>query len=239
MGKYYPAASGASVAECVRVPHEEEPAMRKLTIPGATALIIALAASCALAQDTGATIVFRPDGMALYQGTGDAIAPEPATEPIIIGNFRLLGFVLPGESNLDYVGLVIPYRGALNQRMVNLETTWGSPQGLALLCEAVEPADPVGFRVRAWAHRRGARGSWLAMDLAPGHTRVGEMPAGVRNRRYLGEMHRWYVQTDMPTLYGDDDPRSEFSIVLKVGGWGSWWIKRIEIKAWPGTGGGD
>jgi len=209
--------------------------MRQLQAVGAVALIVTLAASCALAQGTGATIVFRPDGMALYEGTGDDMAPEPATEPIAIGNFRLLGFELPSESRLDYVGLVMPYRGALNQRTVNLETTWGSPQGLALLCEAIEPADPVGFRVRAWAHRRGDKGSWLAMTLAPGHTRIGDEPAVVQNRRYLGDMHRWYVETDMPTLYDDDEVQPEFSIVLKVGGWGSWWIKRIEIKAWPGA----
>ncbi len=209
--------------------------MRQLQAVGAVALIVALTASCALAQGTGATIIFRPDGMALYEGTGDEMAAEPATEPITIGNFRLLGFEPPSESNLDYVGLVMPYRGALNQRMVNLATTWGSPQGLALLCEAVEPTDPVGFRVRAWAHRRGDKGSWLAMTLAPGHTRIGEMPAVVQNRRYLGETHRWYVETDMPTLYDDHEVQPEFSIVLKVGGWGSWWIKRIEIKAWPGV----
>ena len=48
-------------------------------------------------------------------------------------------------------------------------------------------------------------------------------------------MHRWYVETDMATLCDDDDPESDFSIVLKVGGWGSWWIKQIEIRAWPGV----
>jgi len=213
--------------------------MRQLRLIGAALLGIVVATSYVAAQDFGATIVFTTDEMLVYEGTGEMMAETPTTEPITVGNFRILRVILPSESRLDYVGLVMPYRGMIDERAADLDTRWGARKGLALLCEVVDPMAPIGLRMRAQGHRRGDNAVWLDLMLAPGHTQIGRIPAVTQSHRYLGELHRWYVQTDLPTIYDSDDPGDTFSIVLKADGRAGFWLKRLEIKRWPTVLAGD
>jgi 23S rRNA-/tRNA-specific pseudouridylate synthase len=42
----------------------------------------------------------------------------PSEEPVTVGNFRILRVAPPSASTLSYVGLILPFRGALNEEVV-------------------------------------------------------------------------------------------------------------------------
>jgi hypothetical protein len=181
-------------------------------------------------------VTFTDGDVRVYEGTGDTRACEPTSAAVTIGNFRIIDVRLPNESNLDYVGLVMPFRGLLNERGADLDRRWGSDEGLALICEMVDPAAPIGFRMRAHARRRmlHSPGAWLELNLARHAHDDDAIPATARNRRFGGDMQHWYIESDLPTIYDTESPESDrFAIVLDAGGRGSFWIKWIEIKPWP------
>lgn len=199
--------------------------------PIATVVVVALALCCAagaFAQSPGATIVFNVDGMLLYEGTGETMMPCAPNMPITVGNFRITEVRLPSDAIFQFTGLVLPQRGAIDDRLVVLDNSWDSPQGPALLCEVIDPMMPIGFRLRTESYRRGDNSTWLGLMLAPGHTRVGAMRPVEQSRRFTSDP-TWYVQTDAQIA----DDAARFSIVLDVGGHGSFSIKQVEIKSWP------
>ncbi len=198
-------------------------------IMAVVAVVLALGcAAGAFAQNPGATIVFNVDGMLLYEGTGEMMMPCAPNMPITVGNLRLTEVRLPSDAIFGFTGLIMPQRGAIDERLVVLDNSWDSPQGLALLCEVIDPMMPIGFRLRTDSYRRGDNSTWLGLMLSPGHNRVGEMRPVEQSRRFTSDP-TWYVQADA----GVADDASRFSIELDVGGHGSFSIKQIEIKAWP------
>ncbi|MFP4248030.1 MAG: hypothetical protein ACLFU7_00140 [Armatimonadota bacterium] len=214
--------------------------MRIAQVTATALVLVAVVAGAAHAQNDGVTITFTDTKTLIYQGTGDMRAATPADCPITVGNFRITRVHLPAQSNLDDVGLVIPFRGALSERMVNLDPRWGGAEPLALICEVIDPEQPIGFRARAHARARmyHSPGSWLEMNLARGPKDTRPIPASAQNKRFSGDMHRWYALSDINEIYhrAENAPVPEndrFAILLSTGERGSWWIKSLELKAWP------
>lgn len=196
-----------------------------------TLISVVLALGCAaggFAQNPGVTIVFNCDGMQVYRGTGETMTPCTSDTPITVGNLRLSAVALPRAAIFEFTGLVLPQRGGPDDRLVVVDDSCDSPQGLALLCEVIDPRAPVGFRVRTDSYRRGDTSTWLGLMLAPGHTRAGELRPVEQSRRFTSSP-TWYAQFDPDLLRGS----SQFSIVLDVGGHGSFSIRQIEIRPWP------
>jgi len=199
--------------------------------PMMAVVVVVLALSCAagvFAQNPGATITFDGEGMMVYQGTGSMMTPCAMDMPITVGNFRITRVALPSDARFEFTGLVVPQRGAIDERLVTLDNSWDSPQGIALLCEVIDPMAPLGFRLRTDSYRRGDNSTWLELMLNDEHSRVGEIPAVEQARRFASSP-TWYAQVDPMMLDGSP----EFSIVLAVGGHGSFSVKQIEIKSWP------
>lgn len=199
-------------------------------------ILAAVVAGASYAQDEGATITFTDTETLIFQGTGEMRAEAPMPCPVVVGNFRIIEVRLPSEANRDYVGLVIPFRGALNERMANLDPRWGGANPLALVCEVIDPSRPIGFRLRAHARAREVHspGTWLELNLGRGPRDSAPIPATVQNRRINGDMQRWYVLSSIQEVYRKQDPeRDRFAIMLDTGGRGSWWIKWLELKSWP------
>ncbi|MGM0494907.1 MAG: hypothetical protein ACQER1_18385 [Armatimonadota bacterium] len=214
--------------------------MRIATMTTTALVLVAVVAGAAHAQNDGVTITFTDTKTLIYEGTGETRAEMPVDCPVTVGNFRITRVHLPSEANLDHVGLVIPFRGALSERMVNLDPRWGGAEPLALICEVIEPEQPIGFRARTHARVRmfHSPGSWLEMNLGRGHRDTRPIPASTQNKRFSGDMHRWYVLSDMNEIYhrAEDAPVPEndrFAILFSTGERGSWWIKSLELKAWP------
>lgn len=202
-------------------------------------LLLVVTAGFAPAKDGGVTIDFTDRQVRLYEGTGEMRAPDHTDQPVTVGNLRITKVRLPGDSNRDFVGLVFPFRGLLDELAVNLDRRWGSTRGLALICEAIDADAPIGFRMRAHARRRmlHAPGAWLELQLGRSATDDHAIPATLQNRRAGGDMHYWYVDSDLPTILRVDDPETDrFAILLNAGGRGSFWIKWLEIKEWPSAG---
>jgi len=221
---------------------EEGSAMRTLSAVPAAVVLVAIVTAAAVAQDRGATVTFTGGHLVVYEGTGETKMECPQTQPVTVGNLRIVDVIPPSESNFDNFGLVMPFRGALNERAVNLETRWGSRQGLALVCEAIDPTAPIGFRMRVHARRRmvHAHGVTLNLELARDPDRRHRIPAVRPSGRIFGDMHAWYVLTDLPTIHESGDPDdNEFAIILDVEGRGSFWLKWLEIKRWPTVLGAD
>ncbi len=214
--------------------------MRALKAVAMSVILVAVLIGTAHAQDEGATITFTDTRVDIYEGTGDVRAAEPMNCPVTVGNFRITKVRLPAQSNLDNVGLVIPFRGALSERMVDLDYRWGARGALALLCEVIDPEQPIGFRLRTHARVRmfHSPGAWLELKLGRGWKDDRAIPAAAQNKRFTGELQRWYVQSDMNEIYhrAETAPVPEdqsFAILLDTGERGSWWIKWLEIKPWP------
>lgn len=208
--------------------------MRACRIAAVSLILTALIAGMGYAQDAGATVTFTGTETRIYQGTGEMREMMPL--PITVGNFRILDVRLPAESNRDNVGLVIPFRGAMNEHMVNLDPRWGGARPLVLVCEAIDPSMPIGFRVRGHARAREVHspGTWLALELGRGPKDDRPIPASDYNARFNGDTHTWYVLSSLPEIYRREDPQStRFTIMLDTYERGSWWIKWLEIKEWP------
>jgi len=214
--------------------------MRSLRALTMSLIILTVLVGAVYAQDEGATITFTDTQINIYQGTGEMRAEQPMDCPVQVGNFRITKVRLPAESNLDNVGLVIPFRGALSERMVDLDYRWGGEGALALLCEVIDPEAPIGFRLRTHARVRmfHSPGAWLELKLGRGWKDDQAIPADEQNKRFNGELQRWYSLTNINQIYhrAEDAPVPEsdaFAILLDTGERGSWWIKRLEIKPWP------
>ncbi len=210
--------------------------MRAFRISVTAFALVAICAGSAFAQDEGATITFTNTETLIYRGTGDMRAKEPLDCPITVGNLRITDVRLPSESNLDNVGLVIPFRGALSERMVHLDPRGDGAARLALICEVIDANEPIGFRMRTHARVRmfHSPGAWLELNLGRGPKDDRPIPAMTQNKRFTGEMHRWYVSSSIDDIYRKQDrERDRFAILLDTGERGSWWIKWLEIKSWP------
>lgn len=210
--------------------------MRVLQVTLLAAILLAAAITVLPAHDCGATIDFTDLRVRMYEGAGDARAPEPTDQPIVVGNLRITAVQLPSEAKLEYVGLVFPFRALLDEAGVNLDRTWGSSQPVALICEAIDVEAPISFRLRAHARRRmmHAPGAWLELQLGRDARDSDAIPAMVQNRRAGGEGQHWYIDSDLPTILRLDEPETDrFAILLNAGGRGSFWVKSIEIKPWP------
>lgn len=210
--------------------------MRALRAVVTTLTLVAVMAGALYAQDEGATITFTNTKTLVYQGTGEMRAETPMECPITVGNFRITDIRMPSQANLDYVGLVIPFRGALNERMVDLDPRWDGSGPLVLMCEVIDPEAPIGFRMRAHARVRMVHspGSWLELNLGRGPKDEQPIPAADQNKRFTGDMQRWYVVSSIEEIYQKQDPESDrFTIMLDTGERGSWWIKWLELKEWP------
>ncbi|MGI5816825.1 MAG: hypothetical protein ACOX9R_01875 [Armatimonadota bacterium] len=199
-------------------------------------ILVAFVAGAACAQDHGATITFTDTKTLIYEGTGEMRAEMPTDAPVVVGNLRITKVRLPAEANRDYVGLVIPFRGALNERIANLDSRWGGAGALALVCEVIDPDAPIGFRMRAHARVRmqHSPGAWLEANLGRGPDDTRPIPATAQNKRFSGGMHTWYVLSSIDEIRRTENPQSDrFAILLDTGERGSWWIKSLELKAWP------
>ena len=201
-------------------------------IAAMTVVLIVVAASSTLAQQPeGATIIFGANDILVYQGVGDLRAEEPTSEPVSVGNFVIEAVARPSESDLGDWGLTMRHRSGPYQTLLNSQT-WGwveSRNGLDLRCRAKDPEAPIGFRVAVEVFDRSQNQAWLYLDVGPnGWDR---QPAVIANRRSRNGTHRWYVPLLLDELYpaGRDD-RDQFSIVLGVGGWGSYGIRKLEIR---------
>jgi len=214
--------------------------MRALKAVAIVLILVAGVTGAAYAQDDGATITFTNTETLMYSGTGEMRAETPMECPITVGNFRIVKIQMPSEFNRDNVGLVIPFRGALSERMVDLDPRWGGAGAVSLVCEVIDPDEPIGFRMRAHAKVRmfHSPGAWLALNLGRGPKDDHPIPADTQNKRFTGELHRWYVLSDMNAIYHleEDEPAPEqdrFTIMLDTGERGSWWVKSLELKSWP------
>ena len=210
--------------------------MRASTAVAVSLILAAVVAGAACAQDDGVTITFTNTETLVYQGTGEMRAESPMLCPVTVGNFRILEVRLPSESNRDNVGLVIPFRGALSERMVDLDPRWNGANALALVCEIIDPGAPIGFRMRAHARVREfhSPGTWLELMLGRGPNDDRPIPASAYNARFTGDMHTWYAISSLPEIYRRDDPqKTRFTIMLNTNERGSWWIKWLELKPWP------
>lgn len=197
----------------------------------AVVLIVVAASSTLAQQPQGATIIFGPNDILVYQGVGDSRAEEPTGEPVSVGNFVIEAVARPSESDLGDWGLTMRYRTGPYQILLNTQT-WGWPQsrnGLHLRCRATDPEAPIGFRVAAEVFDRSQNQAWLYLDVGP--NAWDRRPAVIANRRCRNGTHRWYVPLLLDELYpaGRDD-EDQFSIVLGVGGWGAYGIRKLEIK---------
>ena len=214
--------------------------MRATRAVAVALILVAVVAGTAYAQDEGATITFTDTKTLVYEGTGDMRAEMPMQLPVTVGNFRITNIRLPAQSNRDNVGLVIPFRGALSERMVDLDPRWDGAEPLALICEVIDPRQPIGFRMRSHARVRmfHSPGSWLELNLGRGPRDDQPIPATPQNKRFTGGMQLWYSLSDMNEIYdrAEDAPvpeRDRFAILLDTGERGSWWIKWLELKPWP------
>lgn len=215
--------------------------MRALRATAMAMIVVAVLAGAVYAQDDGVTITFTDTKTLIYEGTGEMRAEMPTDEAVTVGNIRITDIRRSADSNRDHVGLVIPFRGALSERMVNLDPRWGGPGTVALLCEVIDPEEPIGFRMRAHARVRmfHSPGAWLELNLARGLKDTRPIAAAAQNKRFSGEKHAWYVLSSIDEIHRRDDPDSDrFVIMLSTGERGSWWIKSLELKAWPTTAGG-
>ncbi|NLO05999.1 MAG: hypothetical protein GX131_09265 [candidate division WS1 bacterium] len=208
--------------------------MRSIVVALAGLMLFAFVTVSFAADSNGATITFTHTRTTVYPGTGQSFVDTPVELPVTVGNFRITGIRMPSESKRDFVGLVLPFRGLLNERAVNLDPRWGGRGGLVLLCEAIDTAAPIGFRMRAYGRSRemGA-GAWLDLMLAggPNHDPI---PATEQAKRFDDPFHHWYVERDLATIQRRDEPRNDrFVIILNTGGRGSYWVKRLELAAWP------
>ncbi len=201
-------------------------------IAAVAVVFIVVAASSTLAQQPeGATIIFGRSDILVYQGVGDSRAEQPTSEPVSVGNFVIESVARPSESDLGDWGLTMRHRVGPYQTLLNAQT-WGwvqSRNGLHLRCRAKDPEASVGFRVAAEVFDRSQNQAWLYLDVGPNAWDC--RPAVVANRRYGRGMQRWYVPLLLDELYGGERGDSdEFSIVLGVGGWGAYGIRKLEIR---------
>ena len=145
---------------------------RKNTVVSA-AFVLLLCWSARAQEPQGATIIFGPDSVLVYQGTGANRAAAPTTEPVSVGNFVINCVLPPSESDLGDFGMTVRYRCGPDQSMLNTHT-WGAPEsrvGLVLACQAKDLAAPIGFRMRAHVLLTGLRirpGSTWTWALMPG-----------------------------------------------------------------------
>lgn len=193
------------------------------------ALALLLCWSACAQEPQGATIVFGPDSVLVYQGVGANRAAEPTTEPVSVGNFVINRVLPPSESDLGDFGMTIRYRCCPDQSMLNTQT-WGwaeSRVGLVLACQAKDLEAPLGFRMRAQVLDRSQNQAWLYLDIGPNawHRHA----AVTANRRRGRGAHFWYVRTDMPSIYAGREVKEPFAIVLGIGGWGACGVQKIEI----------
>ncbi|MCD6359763.1 MAG: hypothetical protein J7M38_02790, partial [Armatimonadetes bacterium] len=133
----------------------------------------------------------------------------------------------PNEGLVGGAGLWLPLRGSVDQTAMNLDADWGGQRGLTLLCEAVDPHQPIGLRITArcedWTMGYGN----LALEIGP--SPYDTHPICTQNRRFGSGLHRWYIETDMREIYGRDTDRARFAIVLRAEGRGAWLISRMQI----------
>lgn len=199
-------------------------------------ILVAVVAGAIYAQDEGATFTFTDTKTLVYEGTGEMRAENRVELPVTVGNFRITNVRLPSQSNRDYVGLVFPFRGALNERMVDLDPRWDGAEPLVLVCEVVDPDLPIGFRMRAHGRvrMRHSPGAWLELNLGRGPQDDEPIPATEQNKRFSGGTHLWYCETTIDDIYRLEDPEPDrFTLMLDTGERGSWWIKWLQIKPWP------
>jgi hypothetical protein len=120
--------------------------------------------------------------------------------------------------------------------MVDLDPRWDLQSPLALVCEVIDPSQPIGFRIRAHARMRMFHnsGQWLQLLLAETPDGRGAVHAMDRPKRFTWDMQHWYVLSSLQEIYGSDAPGADtFTILVDNGTGGSWWLKWLEIKSWP------
>jgi hypothetical protein len=208
--------------------------MVRRTVIVSVVLALLLCWSACAQEPEGATIIFGRNDILVYQGTGEDRAAEPTDQPVSVGNFVINQVAPASESSLGDFGLTMRYRGGPGETMMNAQT-WARPEsraGLALLCAAKDLEAPLGFRLRAWVADRSQKQAFLVLDI--GRDAWHRDAAAPANRRYGRGVHRWYVETDMPSLYGGD-PREPFAVVLGVGGWGAYGVQKLEIMPYHST----
>ena len=205
--------------------------MVRRTVTIAALLTLLLGSFACAVEPWGATIVFAPNDILVYEGTGESRVAEPTAEPVTVGNFVIERVLRPSNSDLGDFGLTMRYRTGPAGTLVNTQT-WGwveSRQGLHLRCRAVDPEAPIGFWVRAHVTDRSQRQAWLYLDVGP--NAWNRQPAVTANRRCHTGPQCWYVPLDLDDIYaGDRGEQDEFSIVLGVGGWGAYAIDKLEIR---------
>lgn len=207
--------------------------MRVLGTAALSLLLVSILSAAACAQD-GVTIRFEDGTAVVYDGARDLRTLTEVPLPITVGNIRIVDISRSSASNRDHVGQIVPFRHALTERMADLDPRWDIRDALLLTCEAVDPNEPIGFRLRANARARGfhSAGSWLQLLLAPER---GDAIAGSElNKRFNRDRHQWYVLRDLQDVYGNQiAPSSSFTIRIQSSARGSWWIKWLELKPWP------
>jgi|GEM_PF-5512677 len=200
-----------------------------------TLTIVGIVAGSACAQD-GATIMFANERADVYAGTWGERAEATMELPVTVGNFRITDIRLPGKCERNTVGQVVPFRHASGERMVDLDPRWDLQSPLALVCEVIDPSRPIGFRIRAHARMRMFHnsGQWLQLLLAESPDGDGAIHAMDRTKRFTWDMQHWYVLSSLQEIYGSDaGAENTFTILIDNGTGGSWWLKWLEIKAWP------
>ncbi len=192
------------------------------------ALIVIFAAPTVVADGIrGCTVDFLDDEMRVFEGYGAAMVSAPALLPMEIGNVRINAIKLPCDSELGMFGLMMPHRGSYAQSVTNLDTSGGARQGLTLLCEAIDPDQPIGLRIRADCQDWSAHYAHLLMEIGP--NAWDRMLLPTQPRRFGNGPHRWYMVLDLATIYGKREVESEFALVLSTQGRGPFSISGLEI----------
>ena len=201
-----------------------------LRMVGIGVLLLGLAATTAPAQGIGGcTVFFRESDVVVFGGYGEGMQPSPVAPPVEFGNVRVNRIVLPSESALGMFGLMMPWRGAQDQSALNLDTTWGAERGLTFLCEAIDPDQPIGLRISADSLDHSMRYANLALEIGPNAKDLTPVSMG---KRFGNGPHRWYIFTDLQSIYGKRQVQPQFAVVLRTEGRGAISISRMVLASY-------
>lgn len=189
--------------------------------------LIALTAPLALADAVRAcTVDFSNRHALVYPGANMDLGTEPVTWPLEIGNVRIKDLWLPDEARRGGWGLWFPWRGSTEQSMMNLDSDWAGERGIAIICEAVDPHQPIGLRIAVHCDDLSAHYGNLSLEIGPDAHHLRPVPQG---RRFGNGPHYWYLQTSTPEIYRRDTDRHQFAIVLRAEGRAAFLIRQMQL----------